>query len=142
MNDTRHLLEKRYVAKAESLSEIRATIRNTLLQFGLDAYKIDPLVLAVNEACTNIIQHAYGPDCTGDILVEIFHSQEELVFRLTDFAPAVDISNMFPRQFDELKPGGLGIYLMRQLMDQLEFQTSKNSEGNILTMKKQISQNP
>ena len=97
------------------------------------------MVLAVDEACMNIIQHAYGNRETEIFRVEIFTNDKELTFCLTDFAPAVDEKSIKGRELDDIRPGGLGVHFINELMDQVEFlQARGENSGNILQMKKQI----
>jgi sigma-B regulation protein RsbU (phosphoserine phosphatase) len=132
------ILEQSCSAKAEKLHEIRLAVRNCLFGLGLSSTQVDPLILAVSEACTNIIEHGYGPENSGEMTLEIFHNQNEIIFRLTDFAKPIDHSKIVPRDLDEIRPGGLGIHFMQTLMDVIEFQKVANHDGNILIMKKHI----
>ena len=73
-----------------------------------------------------------------DILLEIERIGDELVVSLTDFAPRVDPERVKPRALDDLRPGGLGTHLMRQVMDRVEFEEPPPGCGNLLRMVKRI----
>lgn len=96
--------------------------------------------LALEEAFTNIVRH--NPDGDGDILVTLERDQDELVISLTDFdadefdferAGAVDVT----LPVSERTPGGLGIHLIRKVMDRVDY-TFNDREGTI-TMVKSIA---
>ena len=135
----RQIANGEYQAKADQLIVLRKLIRNCLEKEGCEQDFIQRIVLAVNEACMNIIQHAYANRGTGIFRVEIYTDGKELTFCLTDFAPAVDKSIIKSRDLDDVRPGGLGVHFINELMDRVEYlETSGKDCGNILQMKKQI----
>ena len=81
---TTPLAELRFPARAEHLQKLRAAVRTAAQQCGCDPSLTDQLILAVNEAAMNIIQHAYRDAPTGEIILEIHNNGTELVFRLLD----------------------------------------------------------
>ena len=87
----------------------------------------------------NIIQHAYGADISGDIIVEVWRSGNEWIFRLTDFGEPVDKTKVRARDLDDIRPGGLGVHFINEVMDEVEFLDNEGVEkklkGNILQMK-------
>jgi sigma-B regulation protein RsbU (phosphoserine phosphatase) len=95
--------------------------------------------MAVDEACQNIIRHAYSGHRAGDIVLEIERQADRLVFWLRDFAPRVDVSKVKPRKLDTVRPGGLGLHLIRQVMDESGFVACPSDDGNIFRMAKRIS---
>ena len=132
------ILEKRYPATAEILRDMRQTMRKTLEDLGLTTQEQDPLVLAVDEACANIIEHAYGTDNSGDFVLEIFFLQKEVVFRITDYANPIGHASIVSRDLDDIRPHGLGVRFMRELMDEVIYNQDSNLKRNILIMKKEI----
>jgi sigma-B regulation protein RsbU (phosphoserine phosphatase) len=96
------------------------------------------MVLAIDEASSNVIKHGYGLKNSGDIILEIFYSRGELVFRLTDFAKPVNRAACRSRELDDLRPGGLGVHLIREVMDNYEFLDPPEGVGNVLEMRKRI----
>ena len=133
------LAATRFLSSPDQLSNIRATIREVLRQNDCPPQFIDDFILAVNEACANIMQHAYKGKCCGDIILEIHKKGDEIRVRLTDFAEPVDKSACKSRQLDEIRPGGIGVHLMNELMDDVRFLETKEEIGNILQMKKKIT---
>ncbi|CUW38331.1 Putative Serine phosphatase RsbU(GAF domain,29-176;Protein phosphatase 2C-like,228-414) [Magnetospirillum sp. XM-1] len=129
--------ERRYPARPDELSSIRAAVGGAARAMGCGESMVGDVVLAVDEACQNIIRHAYrGTD--GDIVVHLNRDNDRLVIRLMDFAPAVDVAKIQPRPLDEVRPGGLGTHLMRSIMDHVDFLAPPPGIGNLLQMVKRI----
>lgn len=139
MHGNKMLVETRFRSNPDQLRNIRDTIRAVLRKNNCPPAFIDNFVLAVNEACANIMQHAYKGKCTGEIILAILRKQDEITIRLTDFAEPVDTSVCKSRQLEELRPGGLGVHFMNELMDDVRFLETKAGVGNILQMKKKIT---
>ena len=133
------IFEQRYPAKASVLHEVRKHLRDLLFQQQLASFQVDQLILVTNEACTNIIQHGYDDNSPGEFVLEIFMTNTEIAFRITDFAKPIDDTFTTPRTLDDSRPGGLGIHFMHQLMDHIEFSRKPDNSGNILFMKKHLS---
>jgi sigma-B regulation protein RsbU (phosphoserine phosphatase) len=129
--------ERRYPAHPDELSAIRAAVGGAARALGCGESMVGDVVLAVDEACQNIIRHAYKGS-EGDILVHLDRDSDRLVIRLMDFAPAVDVAKIQPRPLDEIRPGGLGTHLMRSIMDKVDFLAPPPGIGNLLQMVKRI----
>ena len=103
--------------------------------------------LACDEACTNIIEHAYEGEDREDITISWEINDHEFVIVLTDTGqpfdpegvpepPAPDTMEGLTR-LDDLKVGGLGLHFMKKLMDDVRFAFA-GEKGNRLTMIKQL----
>lgn len=130
----------------EQLGDVRNWLEKELARLGLDRQAASLLILAVNEACMNVIQHGYHGDPTGEMILEI-HDNDwdnggDLEFRLTDFASPLDPTQVNYRDLDEVRPGGLGIYFISEIMDSYEFRVPDSGHGNLLIMKKRNQQKP
>jgi len=123
-------------SRANRLKLLRSVVRDAACLAGLDGEDIDAVVLAVNEACTNIIQHAYAMDPNGRIDVTILSEGDALVVRLRDYAEEVDERTVCSRDLDDVRPGGLGVHLIRCLMDEYGFLEPPDGGGNLFQMKK------
>ncbi len=134
-------LDRRFPARPERLGEIRHAVAETAERMGCAGGVVDDLVLAVDEACQNIIRHAYG-GADGDIVVQLGCESGSLVVRLTDFAPPVDVAAVRPRDLDEVRPGGLGLHLIRSVMDEVDFLPPPAGAGNLLRMVKHRGSEP
>ena len=128
----------RFSADPRALKQIRRRVHETALASGCNAKVAAELVLAVNEACMNIIQHAYKGDCSGAIVLEILNNGSELEFHLTDFAAPVDLAAIKPRPLDEIRPGGLGTHFIGSIMDEYVYGHLAGECGNYLRMRKKI----
>jgi len=126
-------------ARADELKGLRDTVRETVVTQGVESRLAECLVLAVDEACVNIIRHAYGGEDAGEIVLDIHNNQGVLIFRLTDFAPPVDKQRICSRDLDDIRPGGLGVHLIAEVMDEVEFVDPPPGTGNVLEMRKRIS---
>ena len=97
-----------------------------------------PINLALEEAVSNVMLYAY-PGKSGQVLVECDKS-DKLVFTITDsgvpFDPTQQADPDITLSVEERAIGGLGIHLVRQLMDDIRYERKDNK--NILTLTKQI----
>ncbi len=130
------LLELRIPARADRMAPLRASLRGLARHCDFDADSTEDIVLAVGEACQNIIQHGYRDTAAGDIVVTILRDGESLIFRVSDDAPPLDPSRVRPRALDDLRPGGLGTHFIQELMDRVEFRPAADGVGNVLEMTK------
>jgi sigma-B regulation protein RsbU (phosphoserine phosphatase) len=138
VHDAQVLLEHHMPARAEYLRDMRNALRKLLDQLGIEPALRDRLVLAVDEACTNIIRHAYGADGDGGIGLRVSRTDDVLSFELTDDAPCVDPGRMRPKPLGECRAGGLGIALIDTVMDTWHVEPASSRSGNRLVLRKRI----
>ncbi len=132
----------RIAAKLKNLKEIRRFIREGGAALGADASVIADMVRAADEAAGNIIVHGYQLE-GGVIEVEVQREGSDLVVRLRDQAtpfdptcvPAPDLSV----PLEQRAPGGLGIYMLRQVVDQVLHCVTPQG-GNELTLIKHLQE--
>ena len=134
----KQLAEAEFPARADQLKALRALVRAKLQAEHCEPLFIEQMVLAVNEACMNIIQHAYRFDAAGRFRVEILKRRDELTFRVSDAAATVDRAHWYPRALEDVRPGGLGLHFMHALMDRVEFCDAGTRRGNVLIMSKRM----
>lgn len=128
-------------ATLESLDTVSKFIVQAATQVGLDDRAAWQVQLAVDEAVTNIIQHGYDERTRGtiDLTWRVVGDDLEVVLRDhgrqfdPSEVPAPDITS----PLEERQAGGLGIFLMNQLMDSVRFE-SEAGQGNVLVMTKHI----
>ncbi|OGO40058.1 MAG: hypothetical protein A2Z04_03900, partial [Chloroflexi bacterium RBG_16_57_9] len=124
-------------AQTENLAQIAEFIDECGTRLNLTEREKYAVQLAVDEAATNIILHAYGPDRSGPITVTCGQSNDDLVVTLHDFGRPFDPGAVpMPDVHAPLEyrlEGGLGLYFMRQLMDDVQFEFDPEA-GNTLTM--------
>lgn len=133
------LLEFRIPARSDQLGRMRAAVRECALASGCSEDPTADIVLAVDEACQNVIRHAYKGDPEGVIELIIRRQGKNLVFCLLDSAPEIDPSKVKPRDLDDIRPGGLGTHFIQKVMDRADFlPRSPRGSGNLLRMVKRI----
>ena len=103
------------------------------------------LLLAIQEVVTNILRHGYGEDPSdgagaGWVELRIHHDEERIRFELRDAAPSFDptvIADMEdPHADGELREGGYGLHIIRQLLDHVEYQ--REDGQNVLILEKAL----
>jgi sigma-B regulation protein RsbU (phosphoserine phosphatase) len=132
------IAEMRVDSRPECLKLVRAMVTEAATAIGCGDECQREIVLAVDEACQNVIRHAYGGDPNGEILVDVRRERDCIAIYLVDFADPVDESTVKPRPLDDIKPGGLGTHFIRQCMDETAFRTPPLGAGNCLRMVKRI----
>ena len=130
---------KTYPANYKSLATISQFIIEQAEDAGFSPKDVYAIQIAVDEACSNIIDHAYGGENLGEITIKFnnFKNKIQIIridkgkpFILED-VPEPDLTS----PLETRKERGLGVFFMKNFMDSVLFEFSK-SEGNILTMEK------
>lgn len=127
-------------AELESLSVFREFISDCCSRHKVPNDTVLDLKLAVDEACTNIIEHGYKGMDPGSIILSFRIESDRILVNLTDFgrifepaeAPKPDVE----AALEDRELGGLGLYLIYQTMDNIDYQASE--DGNTLTFTKYI----
>jgi sigma-B regulation protein RsbU (phosphoserine phosphatase) len=132
------VLDLRVPASAGALRGVRSAIRQVLDRLRTEPQLRDRLVLAVDEACANIVRHGYGPDRAGDIGLRILRSSSMLTFELTDAAPRVDPASLQPKPLGECRCGGFGMALIDEVMDDWRIEPAAGGQGNRLILRKRM----
>ena len=128
------------LADAHQLASIREFVAEAGKDLDMEESAIYHLTLAVDEACSNIIRHAYGGQAGKiEITVEPVQGGVQTVVRdwgvpfQPDAVPVPDIA----APLDQRPKGGLGLFIIRQVMDEVQFEFNTHT-GNTLTMVKRI----
>ncbi len=112
---------------------MRRLVQEVSLAHGFPEEEIRRIVLALDEACTNVIRHAYGGDPGGEIVIEAGPCDDGLRFVVIDRGAKPEEGAIAPRPLDDLRPGGLGTHFIRTVMDEVTYDTS-SGEGTRLVM--------
>lgn len=131
------MLEFGFTADADNLKTMRDAMQDALQAIGADSEYIRNMQLAVNEACTNVLRHAYCGDINGRLLLSLMRGENFLEFHLRDFAETDACECVKPVDHETLKPGGLGVQLIDTLMDEWFYSRPTDGKGNILIMRKE-----
>ena len=129
-----------FLSRADKLKPVREAVKELAKRQGCSEENLDCMVMAINEACMNVMQHAYADDENGEIILEFWKDNDELVVRVYDFADKVDKSSIRSRDLDDVRPGGLGVHLMHEVMDKVDYLDVEDGEGNLLEMRKRIGE--
>jgi len=128
-----------FPAKLEQLDSIRQFAGQAASDLGMAEPEVYAVELAVDEACSNMIEYAYRGIDGGDIECTCDPQDDKLTIILRDHGKPFDVSKVPPPDFStDLKNrrvGGLGIYLMRHYMDEVRFEQLGKS-GNLVTLVK------
>jgi serine/threonine-protein kinase RsbW len=126
-NNRNKIKERKLVvySKTENLAKIRSFVKRTALEAGFKNDAIDNMILAVDEACTNIIKHAYKSYPDGEIILKIKYQNDKLEITIIDYGMAFKPDSVPVPDIREYcrqrKVGGLGMYLMKTLMDEVKY---------------------
>lgn len=117
--------ELKITSKTENLSLIREFIQSAAFQVGMKPGVTEDIMLAVDEACTNIIKHAYKSFPDGEILLKLKYSDHKLTITIIDYGNSFHPENVpdpdLQKYYRQHRVGGLGMYLMKTLMDEVKY---------------------
>lgn len=120
------------------LAEVRNFVAEHASNFGFDDKQVSDIRLAVDEACTNIIKHAYNFDQDQSVEIKIGLKGEKLWVSLKDTGDAFDPRKYskpdLREQMKNRKRGGVGVFLIKKLMDEVEY--VKMDDANVIRMYK------
>jgi len=138
-------------AQFKNLKKIRGFVKKFAREAGFNEAESYKIQLAVDEACSNIIEHAYAGENIGDIECGCEYNDKELIIQLVDYGQSFNPERIATPDLDssleDRKIGGLGLYFIRQLMDEVTFTIIPKNEpstnpgyvnrpGNVLVMVK------
>ncbi|MGD8452357.1 MAG: ATP-binding protein [Phycisphaerae bacterium] len=133
-------LELELTSNPDVLPEARQTLRQWALDHGWTEDQAAEIALAVDEALSNVIRHGYDCDASCAIQVNV-HAIDEpdagegLEIRVRDFGRQIDPDLIRGRDLDDVRPGGLGVHLIRAMMSTVRY-TPAEGGGMLLTMRK------
>lgn len=128
-------IEIRVPAKPQYVSVIRLTISGLAVRVGFTYDEIEDLKIATSEAVTNVVHHAYKEDDSGEVVIGCALFDDKIEIMVADYGVSFNFeevkSKIGPYHENEnvalLREGGLGIYLMETLMDEVKL----NNEGGV-----------
>lgn len=130
-----------FIARFESLDAVREFVVQAARQAGLSERDIYSVQLAADEAASNIIEHAYEGVANGEIEITTEIAGDALRIIMRDHGKPFDPGEIADPDVDsdleDRLVGGLGLFFMRKLMDEVDFQSSPE-KGNVLTMLKHL----
>lgn len=132
-------------ADLKDLTAIRQFVEEAAKDGNGDSNSIQDMLIAVNEAVTNVIIHGYLGQ-PGMIQVEVSYDNHDLVVRLLDQAPIFDPTTVpsprIPPALDQPCLGGMGIHMIRQLIDNMIYTTTRDGRNELILIKKVVRHQP
>ena len=137
---TNHTEKKDFLVRSSSLKDVRSFCREVFEKLNIDQNLKDELVLAIAEAAQNIVKHAYkGVENTTDHMqIKISLKDNNLEIGFFDKGKPVVAENIQHRKLDDIKPGGLGTFFIKQIMDDAVFKKDQQQWVNHLILSKKI----
>lgn len=135
----RPVLDLVIAAEAAALPAMRRQLCAALDHLLVPTETRDQLVLAVHEACANVVCHGYHNHVGGRMQLTVCRVREYLHFRLRDHAPELVPAEFQPRDLDDCRPGGLGLPIIDQTMQRWRWLAQPHRDGNVLNMWHRIS---
>jgi serine/threonine-protein kinase RsbW len=130
-------------AQLENLSTIRDFVEDTATRLNVVSTALPNVVLAVDAMVTNIIEHGYQGQ-PGSIEIDVTTQGDALIIQLRDQAPPFDPTTRPPPDlsipFDDRPPGGLGIYLTRKVMDDIQHRVTTTHRNDLTLIKYHVIQ--
>ncbi len=112
-------------SRTENLSVVRDYIHDAALKAGINPEKVGDIILAVDEACTNIIKHAYKSIPDGKIEIQVLNNHKKFTIVITDYGSSFEPQKVpspdLQKYYQQHRVGGLGMYLMKNLMDEVDY---------------------
>ena len=131
---------KDFSVSTASLKEVRTFSRDVFEKINLPQEQKDELVLAIAEAAQNIVKHGYkGVEETTDRMeIKISINDGQLEIGFFDKGKEVVPENIKHRKLDDIKPGGLGTFFIKEIMDAAVFKRDQKGWVNHLILTKKI----
>ncbi len=138
-NDYNDIATIRIRSDPSELSSVRESIRRLASTIEFPSDEIDRIILAVDEALANVIRHGYGGPCEQpiDVCIRQFRldGQPAISITIRDFGKQFDPTAIVSRSLDDVRPGGLGVHIIRTVMDEVNYAPAAGG-GMQLTMTK------
>ena len=116
-----------------NLALMRNYVRRFLEAFPFSERQRTLMILGVDEACTNIIRHAYHRRDDQLICLSLEGRNGCVCLKLRDYGEKVSPASMKGRPADLIKPGGLGLHLIRNAFDQVDYVMRRRGTELVLT---------
>jgi len=140
------MITRIFPGEYKSLSKIGNFVEKQAVRAKFNPKDVYSILTAVDEACSNVIDHAYGGENLGLIEISIeFDDTEFIVSILDDGLPFEPSEVPYPditSPLDSRKERGLGVFIMRRLMDEVNFDFSTTSKNKLVMKKFRVKNEP
>ena len=121
--------------RPEGLEQIRKLVKKSAGIIRLQENVTASLILAVDEVFSNIIRHGYKKDLNRQIELSIVLENKNFQIEIIDDGVSFDLSAAQPKNPNDLQPGGLGIYIIKQVMDEIKYSTDDSGRNKTTLIK-------
>ncbi len=125
--------------QTENLELIRDFVADVARKSGFNEENINKIELAVDEACTNVVKHAYDREVKCKIKLDIQVNNQEFTIKVKDTGKGFDPEQLedidMSKYMKEFRTGGLGIHLMRTLMDEVKYNIKPGKSNQVVMTK-------
>jgi len=129
-----------FTSDPKELSIVRQRVRDFLDEAGVDDMEAELMILAIDEACTNIIRHAYHSEGGCPVHLDLESAPRTVRMRLRDYGQQCPPEKLVGRDLKDFKPGGIGLHIIRKAFDVVEFR--RMHKGTQLRLTKRIRRKP
>jgi serine/threonine-protein kinase RsbW len=137
-------LEKTFALHVPSSTENLVMIRDFVSKIGamagFDEREVMKLELAVDEACANVIEHAYGDDSTKEVTVRAVLDGEVVRIEIIDRGRGFDPQAIRSLDLEQLvkarRSGGLGLRLIKSIMDEVSYEITPGEKNQLRMVKR------
>jgi anti-sigma regulatory factor (Ser/Thr protein kinase) len=127
-----------FLSDPSNAGMLRREVRRFLGESGIGGEAAERLVLAVNEAFANIVEHAYEGRHDGEVEIRMAEMEDRVEVTIRDFGRKPSPGSLRGRDLDDVRPGGLGLHFIHSGADKVEFDFSleRGTELRLTTMKR------
>ena len=126
-------------SQTDNLEIIRDFVAGIARKVGFGVEDTNKIELALDEACTNVIEHAYQHDESKDIDIAVKIDINKFTIVVADRGRSFNVEEIelpdMESYLAELRVGGLGIYLIKTLMDEVDYQSKSDGENQVTMVK-------
>lgn len=123
--------------KPEYVGMVRLAVSSLANCAGFDIEAVEDIKVAVSEACTNVVCHT-KPNCVGAYEVACEVCNDKIIISIIDQAGGYDLTKYQTPEIENPKEGGLGIFIIKALMDEVDI-LSELGMGTSIKMVKYIN---
>ncbi len=127
-------------SSTENLSMIRDFVKSIGAQTGLGEMELTRLQMAVDEACANVMEHAYNSDSTKEVSIRAIVDDSSLEIKVIDTGKGFDPAAVEQLKLEELvsarRPGGLGMRLIKSFMDEVHYEMMPGVKNELRMVKR------
>lgn len=130
----------RILSQPRYLGAVRAAVEATAEQLGFDDTERGRIVLAVDEAVSNVIRHGYHGREDGLIQLRLWPvrdgRRDGMEILIEDECEGIDLAGIRSRALEDVRPGGLGVHILQQVMDEAQYSHRADRTGLALRLRK------